>query len=496
MKLDNFFIGYGEARSRDVSQRRMVNSYLTEMDGNKVVIGTPCTKLEYSIPKNINGNPRGLHYCSSINRFFGVFGDSLYELYSDGSSVLRHTMSFGTSEVTFVDDGKYMVFVDGYSMFIYDLDTNIVTNPPSDQIDFTNPTKIVYSNGRAVVINADPNYDSVTPTTRKSNRYYWSELRKINEWNPLNFSSAESSPDPIIGISMIDNNLYLFGKSSYEFHRATIDPDAPWTFVTGSNNDVGVMQANTIASNENTLFWLGNSTQGLGKVFMASGSNITNIASNTISSFLNQNKDKLESSYGFVYSNENQTFYVLTLVEIDRTFVYDTQTGLWHERSTRDEFLNIHHHWRARFSQFAFNKIFVADSTSPYLYSLDLDKYQDDIGTKTIPCVRILQGSKIYEENSNTEFFINTFELVLEAGNTPSLTNDPQIMLSFSKDGGYSFGNENWKSIGSQGQYQQRVQWRRLGRFRECDVRIEFSENARFCIKDVLIGIVNQKNHL
>lgn len=494
----NDFFGQGQSRSRDVSQRKMMNMYITKMDGIDVALGTPCTKLKVDLSQTIpKGNPRGLHYCSSLNRLFGVFGNSLVEIFKDNTFVVRHEISMGVSQVTFVDDGKFMVFVDGFSMFFYDLDANSVTAPIESQIDFTNPTKIVYANGRAVVINNDPSYDTQNPTTRKSNRYYWSELRKVTEWNPLNFSTAESSPDPIKGIDVVDNNLVLFGETSYEYHRHTVDPDAPWTYVSGSNSDIGVLNPNTIASNETAIFFLGTSSQGLGKVYMIDGSNIQNIASPDLSAFININKDKIQSSFAFVYSSEQHTFYVLTFIELDRTFVYDTLNQQWHERSTRDELLNVHHYWRARYSQYAFQNIYVADSDKPFIYTLDNDKYQDDVGTKTIPCVRIAQGRKIYDNQNNLEMFIQTFELVMETGNTPILGGiEPQIMLSLSKDGGYSWGDEYWKGIGVQGDYRKRVQWRRLGRFRELDIRLEFSENARLCIKDVLISTQIQKNHL
>jgi len=40
---------------------------------------------------------------------------------------------------------------------------------------------------------------------------------------------------------------------------------------------------------------------------------------------------------------------------------------------------------------------------------------------------------------------------------------DPQVMLRFSDDGGHTWSNEHWKSMGKIGQYYKRVIWRRLG---------------------------------
>jgi hypothetical protein len=40
---------------------------------------------------------------------------------------------------------------------------------------------------------------------------------------------------------------------------------------------------------------------------------------------------------------------------------------------------------------------------------------------------------------------------------------DPQVMLRWSDDGGHTWSNEHWRSMGKTGAYGTRVLWRRLG---------------------------------
>ena len=40
---------------------------------------------------------------------------------------------------------------------------------------------------------------------------------------------------------------------------------------------------------------------------------------------------------------------------------------------------------------------------------------------------------------------------------------DPQVMLRWSDDGGHTWSNEHWASMGKIGEYNRRVIWRRLG---------------------------------
>lgn len=43
------------------------------------------------------------------------------------------------------------------------------------------------------------------------------------------------------------------------------------------------------------------------------------------------------------------------------------------------------------------------------------------------------------------------------------LPDAPQVMLRWSDDGGHTWSNEHWRSMGKTGEYGTRVIWRRLG---------------------------------
>lgn len=65
----------------------------------------------------------------------------------------------------------------------------------------------------------------------------------------------------------------------------------------------------------------------------------------------------------------------------------------------------------------------------------------------------------------------------LRAGN-------PQVMLQVSRDGGHTFGNELWTTLGAAGNYRTRVVWRRLGRARDFVFRFRVVDP----VKAVFIG--------
>lgn len=504
MKINNFFTGTYEYNSRDVSARKLLNVYPESTQGqgksDVILVGTPGQKRfsDFSA-EYIGAGCRGLHW-TSTNRLFGFFGQYLLEILPNGNKVERFVGVNYPTQVSFCDDGLYMLWVDGFSMYYMDLETNIVSAVDAAQIDFDRPTKIVYTNGRAIVINADDTIKGEeNAQTRNWNRFYWSELRDIKTWNPLNFATAETSADALVSITVRDNDIWLFGERSYEIWRHNDqDPDLPYQYVGGSSAEIGCIAPNSVATISNSVCWLGSSSAGLNQIFISEGNSAKNITTNPISQFLTESINKTQDAIGFIYTQETHTFYVLTFFQLNRTFVYDLSTGLWHERSTRDEKYNIHNRWRVVYCTFAFNQIICADIITATLYVLKPDQYVDELnGNKQVPIVRIIQSGPINDSENNKEFQIINFEVDMETGtglNDIVQGYNPQIMLQLSKDGGYSWGNELWRPLGKIGETQTRVQWRALGRARELTYRIQFSEPVKFLLINAFQNILPFSN--
>ena len=108
----------------------------------------------------------------------------------------------------------------------------------------------------------------------------------------------------------------------------------------------------------------------------------------------------------------------------------------------------------------AFDKLIVADLVDGRIGEFDADSHTeyDDV---------------IYREKASQPFFTmdgpvfaSELRLYMESGvglNTGQGQN-PQIRLSFSDNGGRTFGNEFWRSYGEGGQFDVLPTWRRLGR--------------------------------
>jgi hypothetical protein len=167
---------------------------------------------------------------------------------------------------------------------------------------------------------------------------------------------------------------------------------------------------------------------------------------------------------------------------------------VWHERAgyANGNFIRQ----RAACQTFFNNEIILGDYQTGAIYRYDLTLYTDGGRTQ-----KWLRSWRALPPNTNnlTRTAQHTLQLDCESGvgldgGTPATTvyvssissnaassdaiggestetfnavivqgTDPQIMLRWSDDGGHTWSNEHWRSMGMIGEYGKRVLWRRLG---------------------------------
>ncbi len=429
-----------------------------------------------------NASCRGL-YTSSTGRVFTCFEGEVLEILEDGTWLQVTSIGSETSEVSFTDDGRHLVFCDGLNLWTVNLASGAVANP---NLPFTKPTKVLFSNSRIVAINegTEPVPDDDVNT---KNRFYFTELLDANDWPILNYASAESSADPIIGAEVREGEIWFFGPRSYEVWRADINPDLPFAKIGGSSTEIGCGANDSITSISGQVFWLGSSTAGQNVVFMSNGYNAQRISTHAIEYALGQVGGLTSDARGFAYQQEGHTFYVLTLITGNRTFVYDLTTQQWHERSSRDQAINQENFWEVLYTTFAFSRVLAGGLKNARILELDLDRYIEWDGR---PIIRLQRGPINFQNLS--QLFHERFTIDLETGvgrqqGEPYLSGvqtgeavNPELMMRHSDDGGHTWSSQRKTSIGKVGQYLARAVFRRLGKSRERVYEISLSAPVKW----------------
>ena len=472
-------------RSLNVSAQRSLNLYpeLVSDESAKsryILIGTPGTRTWADLSSISSSTCRGLYY-TSTSKLYTIYGQYVIRMNSDGTIDKSWLMSDSSGAyVSFADNGKYLVFTDGYNMWLLDMTTDTLTT--QNDLPFTEPQKVVFIGQRFVSFG------------KNSNQYWWSGLGADGPltWDGASFASAEGSSDNIISIANSDGELVLFGPRSYEVHRSVpADVDQPYSVVNGSYTNIGCGAVNSPAEIMGVITWLGSSTAGKNMVFQLQNYNAVPISNSAITYQLSEFDKKAPNdkvnvtsdAVGFCYQQEGHSFYVLNLLQANKTLVYDLSTQQWHDRSTRDPIYNVENRWEPLFCVYAYERILTGNSKVPQILELDLSTYNEYDG-------RAIKRQRIGPVSYDDDAYLFHRDLIIDMetgiGKVSNLAQGykPKAMLRWSDDSGHTWSMESWASMGSVGDYLVRVRWRQLGRARNRVYELTITDP----VKVILIG--------
>lgn len=464
--------GLGGGQSTDVNPVRIVNLVpQPEGEGSKspVVLYSVAGTQTFSDLEQAGAGEDDVCRCiytASNGTLFVVYGAKLYSVSAGGTAVVRYTLSGGTGQVWMADNGTWLVLSDGTLLLRIRLSN---FEAFSCNVDFSNPQKVRFFRQRFYVNNLDP-------SAEKRNRLYYSELGASGPetWEALSFVTAEASADEITTFEVTAGEVWVFGPRSFEVYLPNADPDQPLLPVQGTQTGIGCTASGSAATIGGRVFWLGSSEAGLNQVYTANGYNPEKISTMSVEWLLQELGNGGNSdAVSFAYSQSGHTYYVLSLVTGNRTFVFDLTTGLWHERSTRNPINGAADRWSVIFASTAYDRVFVGSDRDPKVLELSYKDYSEHDGREI---VRLYQCPVI--SSNLKDLFHKSLVVDFDAGQAlqTGQGSDPKMMMQFSDDGGHSWSSEMTASTGKIGQYRRRVEFRRLGRSRERVYRISVSD--------------------
>ena len=435
------------ARSINAADNRMVNLFpeMTPDNGQTAAFLNRAPGLEYL--QSVGEGPIRALWAHQTNGsdFYVVSGNEVYKMSTmTGDPVLLGTVS-GTGPVSIADNGTQLFFACNPDSYIYNEVTNVfaqITDP-----DFPGAVTVGYLDGYFVFNEPD------------SQRVWVTSLLDGLSVDPLDFASAEGSPDGLVGIIVDHREAWLFGTDSVEVWYDAGLADFPLTRIQGAFNEIGCVAAFSIAKLDNGLFWLGTDARGQGIVYRANGYTGQRISTHAIEYAIAQYSD-ISDAIAYTYQQEGHAFYVLTFPTGNATWVYDVSTQAWHERAGWLNGAFTRHRSNCQ-CNFLGNTI-VGDFENGNIYKMSLNVYSDngDI-QKWLRSWRALPtGTNNLKRTAHHSLQLNCESGV---GLIDGQGSDPQAMLRWSDDGGHTWSNEHWSPMGKIGAYYQRVFWRRLG---------------------------------
>lgn len=410
-----------------------------------------------------------------------VSGDKFYKVQSDYSYTLIGTVS-GTGPVSIADSGTQLFLACNPDAYVYTESTD--TFQQIVDADFAGASTVCYIDGYFAFSQPDSQIIWVT------------EILDGTAINPLAFGAAESSPDQVIAVVNNNREVWVFGQGTTEIWYDAATTPFPLAPIQGAYNEIGCLAPFSIAKLDNSLFWLGSDPRGYGIVYRNQGYTGKRVSTHAVE-YAIQSYGDISDAQAYTYQEEGHAFYVLNFPTASKTWVYDVSTGAWHERASWNNGAFTRHRGQC---QMNFNsQTIVGDFENGNIYALDLDVYTDNGDVqkwvrswRPIPAnqnnlkrtaqhtLQLICESGIglngnVQENITTHpdtiyindiLFIAPEETLFIGGtsvNSLTVGADPQVMLRWSDDGGHTWSNEHWISMGKIGEYGYRAIWRRLG---------------------------------
>lgn len=501
-----------KGKSANVTAQNRLNCYLEVQPGDdrsKVAIyGTPGLVLLMSFGET---PVRGIYQKGDV--WYAVHRGTLWEVNNANVTTSRGTIGTTSGKVYMADNGTQLMITDGQEGYIYFFDdiapvsitsiTNstttatLTTSAPHNLVQgriitvtgatpaayngtfsilVTSPTTFEYEmltdpGGNASVVGSytvprftqitDPDYPGAKTVTwmdgyfvvpqPTGQRFYISGINDGINWDALDFASAESNPDQIVSIITDNGNLNIFGDISTEFWTNSGNTDFPFTRISGGATEWGCAAVNSIAKFDNTLAFLAKNRMGQVIIARLNGYLPSRISNPELEYIIN-NYRAVSDAVAFTYIIGGHPMYQITFPTGGETWLYDGLSNCW----SKLQGYGITRH-RAELGINYLDRTIVTDYENGNVYTLNAEAYTDNGD----PIAMELISRHI--DNDDKRFIVDQIQLDMETGVGLNIGqgSNPQIMLSVSKDGGHTWGVEQWVAFGEIGEYLTRAVWRR-----------------------------------
>ena len=362
-----------------------------------------------------------------------VMDTTLYSVASNGVGTSLGTIE-GSGRVGIAENGIQLVVVNGTKGWVYNRNTAVFAQ--ITDVDFAGADDCFFIKQYIVFVR------------RGSDEFQWSDLGDATSIGPTSFAASESATDNHMGGLPLNGEAWFFGEESIEVNVVT---DAVGVFEVRSVIEKGLAATFAKASLDNTVYWLGNN----GIVYRAQGYAAVRVSKRPIEQDIAD--QDMSTAFAFAYEEAGNAYFVLTF-PAGKTWVYNVATNRWHRRKSFEM-----SRWRANGYIYAYNKHLIGDFANGKVWELDRGTYTEGDD----PLVWERKSQYIHADGE----YLRAAELELEfetgVGLATGQGSAPIVDMCYSDDGGRNFKTWRQGSLGAMGEYENRVRFHGLGRFRK-----------------------------
>lgn len=295
------------------------------------------------------------------------------------------------------------------------------------------------------------------------------------------YALKDSSTDNLVTLFENNRELFLAGERTCEFWYNAGGSSFAFQRLPGIGPQVGCAAVHSIARVGNDLCWLGRIGEaGENIVLRTQQYGWERVSTHAIEQIISSYPVTADA-IGDCYEEAGHVIFQLTFPTADVTWcldltVYDLTQGKlgWFQRLSWNSGTGTYHRHAANCMVNFADLLLAGDYQSGQIHQQSRSIYTD--AGSPLRCQR--RTPHVWSKENRQRVFASSLQMEftpgvgLQAGQGSS----PQIMVRWSNDGGFTWSNEHWVTIGSAGQTRNRALLRRLGYFRDRVWEVSFSD--------------------
>lgn len=463
MRLDLFGVGY-KAHSWAVTAQSRVNCYIerrAESDRTQFVLTQRPGLTLFAAP---SARPtRGIWSVNTLAAptMFVVQGANLYAISNSGLVTIIGMLNTAFGDVSMVDDGTYLVIVDGQFGYYYNMLTATGPTQITDGNFTTSPKTVTWMDTYFIV------------TSSATNQFQLSSNANPAVWPAVNINFTGSQPGALKAGIADHAILQLFGDVYTEFWQDAGTPDFPFALIPGAAQEFGLAAPFSLAKFDNSVVGLFKNKMGGLNVSRMSGFNLKRISDLDVEQAI-ELYPNVDNAQGYAVMASGHPFYIIYFPTVDVSWMFDEQSNTWSTLQSYDGAGHYSGFLGNKFANFV-QRLCVCSKTDGNIYEMKEDALNDN------GALFPMEVTSKHIWNDDKYVGIQRLQIDMESGpgNAVSPGENPQMDLQVSKDGGNSFYSVGYSSVGKIGAYTQRVIWGRLGAARDWVLRLRISDPVR-----------------
>jgi hypothetical protein len=314
----------------------------------------------------------------------------------------------------------------------------------------------------------------------QTGRFFSADLGSSTAFSALNFATAETNPDDLVGMKSDKSQLLLFGGSSIEIWDTTGGTGFPFRKIINGTIEKGCLSARSVKLLDNRVFWIADDKT----VRTLSGMDPIKISTPAVEQVL-ESDPAVKTARGLAWNFEGHSYYGFRTAQ--NCMVYDLTTGMWHRRRSPGTPT-----WNKQVTIETPNgPLFGGAAGEGWLSDLEPTGYGDsELVTPTARDSYETQEMEwtyqpVYGDGQRV--FHDRLEMIMKTGVGTTASPAPVCQLEVSDDGGTTWQAMPDRAIGAQGKTFQRVVWHNLGSSYQRVYRARIAEQVPVTITDTIL---------